>query len=89
MYEFWIIKVTYADKSVGISSDGYKHIEDARDGDIYLGVECFFIKDNTRIRVEYDIYKTNPYIDVKVDVFAGDVNQFLKYDIIFVNRRTI
>ena len=58
--------------------EGMKPIQVIEDGDIYLGVECFFIKDNTRIRVEYDIYKTNPYIDVKVDVFAGDVNKMIK-----------
>ena len=55
-----------------------KPIQVIEDGDIYLGVECFFIKDNTRIRVEYDIYKKNPYIDVKVDVFAGDINKLIK-----------
>ena len=58
--------------------EGMKPIQVIEDGDIYLGVECFFIKDNTRIRVEYDIYKTNPYVDVKVDVFTGDVNKLIK-----------
>ncbi len=58
--------------------EGMKPIQVIEDGDIYLGVECFFKKENTRIRVEYDIYKTNPYIDVKVDVFAGDANKLIK-----------
>lgn len=58
--------------------EGMKPIQVIEDGDVYLGVECFFRKDNTRIRVEYDIYKINPYIDVKVDVFAGDVNKLIK-----------
>ncbi len=58
--------------------EGMKPVQIIEDGDIYLGVECFFKKDNTRIRVEYDIYKTNPYIDIKVDVFAGDINKLIK-----------
>ncbi len=58
--------------------EGMKPVQVIEDGDIYLGVECFFKKDNTRIRVEYDIYKTNPYIDIKVDVFAGDINKLIK-----------
>ena len=58
--------------------EGMKPVQVIEDGDIYLGVECFFRKDNTRIRVEYDIYKTNTYVDVKVDVFAGDINKLIK-----------
>ncbi|MBR3836209.1 MAG: alpha-mannosidase [Clostridia bacterium] len=58
--------------------EGMKPVQVIEDGEIYLGVECFFKKDNTRIRVEYDIYKTNPYIDVKVDVFMGDINKLIK-----------
>lgn len=58
--------------------EGMKPIQVIEDGEIYLGVECFFVKNNTRVRVEYDIYKTNPYIDVKVDVFAGDINKMIK-----------
>lgn len=58
--------------------EGMKPIQVIEDGDIYLGVECFFKKENTRIRVEYDIYKTNPHIDIKVDVFAGDANKLIK-----------
>ena len=58
--------------------EGMKPIQVIEDGDIYLGVECFFKKENTRIRVEYDIYKTNPHIDIKVDVFAGDANKLIR-----------
>ncbi len=61
--------------------EGMESIQVIEDGEIYLGVECFFIKDNTRVRVEYDIYKTNPYIDVKVDVFAGDINKMIKLSV--------
>ncbi len=58
--------------------EGMEPIQVIEDGDIYTGVECFFKRDNTRIRIEYDIYKTNSAIDVKVDVFAGDINKILK-----------
>lgn len=72
---------TLAEKPDGVF-EGMKPIQVIEDGDIYLGVECFFRKDNTRIRVEYDIYKTNPYVDVKVDVFAGDVNKLIKLSLL-------
>ena len=46
MYEFWIIKVTYDDNSVGISCDGYKHIEDAKESlNSRLGGEVHWISD--------------------------------------------
>ena len=58
--------------------EGMKSLQVIEDGDIYLGVECFFQCENTRIRVEYDIYKSNPAVDVKVDVFMNDMNRILK-----------
>jgi hypothetical protein len=46
MNEFWIIKVTYHDGCVGISSDGYRKIEDARKSlDDRLGGEVHWISD--------------------------------------------
>ena len=46
MYEFWIIKVTYNDGTVGISSDGYRNIEDARKSlDDRLGGEVHWISE--------------------------------------------
>lgn len=57
---------------------GMKALQVIEDGDIYLGVECFFSCENTRIRVEYDIYKNDPAVDVKVDVFMNDRNRMLK-----------
>ena len=57
---------------------GMEPIQVIEDGDIYTGVECFFKKDNTRIRIEYDIYKMNSAIDIKVDVFAGDINKMFR-----------
>ena len=46
MNEFWIIKVTYNDGYVGISSDGYRKIEDARESlNDRLGGEVHWISD--------------------------------------------
>lgn len=58
--------------------NGMKSLRIIEDGDIYLGVECFFICENTRIRIEYDIYKNDPAVDVKVDVFMNDADRMLK-----------
>lgn len=58
--------------------EGMKPLQVIEDGEIYLGVECFLQCENTRIRVEYDIYKNNPAVDVKVDVFMNDINRILK-----------
>ena len=53
-------------------------IQIVEDGDIYLGVEAFFEKDNTRARVLYKIYKNNDFVDADVRVFMGDVDKFIK-----------
>ena len=57
---------------------GMKPVQVIEDGEIYLGVECFFICESTRVRVEYDIYKQNPAVDIKVDVFMNDMNRLLR-----------
>ena len=57
---------------------GMRPVQVIEDGEIYLGVECFFICENTRVRVEYDIYKQNPAVDIKVDVFMNDMNRLLR-----------
>jgi len=60
---------------------GMKPLQVIEDGDIYLGVECFFICENTRVRVEYDIYKKDPAVDVKVDVFMNDANRMVRLEV--------
>lgn len=46
MNEFWIIKVTYDDRSVSISCDGYRKIEDARQSlNDRLGGDVHWISD--------------------------------------------
>ncbi len=57
---------------------GLKSVQIIEDGDIYLGVEAFFEKENTRARIGYKIYKNNDYVDVDVNVFLGDVDKFVK-----------
>ena len=57
---------------------GMQSIQIVEDGDIYLGVEAFFEKDNTRARVLYKIYKNNDFVDVDVRVFMADVDKFVK-----------
>lgn len=53
-------------------------IQYIENGDIYLGVECFFKCENSRARVEYKIYKNSPEIDVNVTVFMNDIDKMLK-----------
>lgn len=57
---------------------GMKPIQIIDDGDIYTAVECFFICENTRVRIEYDIYKHNNVVDIIVDAFMNDANRMLK-----------
>lgn len=60
---------------------GLKSVQVIEDGDIYLGIEAFFEKEDTRARVGYKIYKNNDYVDVDVNVFLGDVDKFIKLKI--------
>ncbi len=55
-----------------------KPIQIIDDGELYTAVECFFSCENTRVRVEYDIYKKNGAVDVTVDAFMNDANRMLK-----------
>ncbi len=57
---------------------GMDPVQIIEDGDIYTGVEAFFSCENTRVRVEYDIYKHTHAVDVKVDVFLADNDRMLK-----------
>lgn len=57
---------------------GMEAVQVIEDGELYVGVECFFSCQDTRVRVEYDIYKKNPAVDIKVDVFMNDINRMLR-----------
>ena len=60
---------------------GLKSINVIENGNVYLAIECFFEIDNTRVRVEYKIYKNYDYIDVNVDLFMGDVDRIVKLEL--------
>ncbi len=57
---------------------GLKSIEVIENGPVYLGVEAFFEKDNSKIQVKYKIYKERDYIDVDVTVFWQDIDKLLR-----------
>ena len=60
---------------------GMKSVQVIEDGDVYLGIEAFFEKENTRARVCYKIYKNNDFVDVDVDLFTGDINKMVKLNL--------
>ncbi len=55
-----------------------KSIQVIENGDIYLGIESFFVKDNTRARILYKIYKNTDAVDIDVNLFMNDVNKIIK-----------
>ena len=61
--------------------EGLASVEVIENGPVYLGIEAFFEKDNSKIRVEYRIYKERPYVDVNVNVFWQDINKILRLEI--------
>ncbi|MBQ8358104.1 MAG: alpha-mannosidase [Clostridia bacterium] len=54
---------------------GFRIIED---GPIYTAAEAFLSCENTKLRIEYDIYKHTLDVDVKMDVFMNDANRMLR-----------
>lgn len=55
-----------------------RSIQVIEDGDIYLGIEAFFEKENSKARIEYRIYKNNDDVDVNVTLFFNDTNKMIK-----------
>ncbi len=68
---------TLCEKPQGVFG-GLKSIEVIEDGPIYLGIEAFFEKDNSKIQVKYKLYKNRDYIDVDVTVFWQDIDKILR-----------
>ncbi len=60
---------------------GMKSIQVIEDGEMVTAVECFFQCEHTRVRVEYDVFKKNLAVDIKVDVFMNDANRMLKLSV--------
>lgn len=58
--------------------DTLKSLEIVEDGDIYLGVECFFEYQNASARILYKIYKDGPDIDCHIDLWPGEINKAYK-----------
>ena len=66
------------DRNPGGPFAGMKPIQVREDGEILTSVECFFVRENSRVRVQYDIYKKSPAVDITVDAFMNDANRMLK-----------
>lgn len=60
---------------------GLKSIEVIENGPIYLGIEAFFERDNSKIQVKYKLYKNRDYVDVDVTVFWQDIDKILRLEI--------
>lgn len=61
--------------------EGMKSVRVIEDGDIYLGIEAFFEKYNSKARIEYRIYKNNPDLDVFVNLFFNEANKVVKLEL--------
>ena len=57
---------------------GMESIQIIEDGALRLSVEAFFKLENSRARVEYIIHKQTGILDVKVDLFAGEINKMYR-----------
>lgn len=62
-----------------------KSIQIIEDGEIYLGIEAFFEKENSKARMEYRIYKNCDDVDVNVTLFFNDMNKMVKLAVPVVN----
>lgn len=58
--------------------EGMESVQVIEDGAIRLCAESFFSLDNSRARVEYTIHKLTGELDVKVDLFAGEINKMFR-----------
>jgi alpha-mannosidase len=57
---------------------GMSSFQIIEDGPIYTAAEAFFERENTKLRIEYDIYKHSLDVDVKLDVFMNDADRMLR-----------
>lgn len=57
---------------------GMESVQIIENGALRLCVEAFFKLNNSRARVEYIIHKLSGEIDVKVDLFAGEINKMYR-----------
>ncbi len=57
---------------------GMDSVQIIEDGAIILRAESFFKLHNSRARIEYTIHKATGELDVKVDLFAGEINKMYR-----------
>ena len=57
---------------------GMHSVQIIENGALRLCTEAFFKLNNSRARVEYIIHKTSGELDVKVDLFAGEINKMFR-----------
>ena len=57
---------------------GMAPIQVTEDGCVCTTVECFMKCNNAKARIEYTIYKTNPAVDIRVDIFMQDADKMVK-----------
>ncbi len=57
---------------------GMENIQIIEDGEIFLCCEAFFKLHNTRARIEYKILKATGDLDIKIDLFAGEINKMYR-----------
>ncbi len=57
---------------------GMQSVQVIENGQLRLCVEGFFKLGNSRARVEYIIHKQTGVLDVKVDLFAGEINKMYR-----------
>ena len=58
--------------------EGMESVQIIEDGELRLSVEAFFRLNNSRARVEYIIHKETGVLDVKIDLFAGEINKMYR-----------
>lgn len=57
---------------------GMESVQIIENGAIRLCAEAFFRLNNSRARIEYIIHKASGVLDVKVDLFAGEINKMFR-----------
>ena len=61
--------------------EGMAPIQLIEDGPILTAVEAFFECGQSKLRLEYDIHKTDPFVDVKADVFSAEIDKMIKLEV--------
>lgn len=57
---------------------GLSSVQVVENGDLCLAIEAFFVRENTRARILYKIYKNNDDIDIQVTLFMNEADRMVK-----------